>query len=210
MQIGERVIEGQIKERGDAKRTYDAAKTDGRKATLVEQERPNLFTTSVAHIGPDEEIVVAIEYQQTLRYDDGTFRAALSAGDHAALHPRHASRRTTRDARHDGIGTASAPTPCSTPIASRRPSCLAAAALVQPGDDRDRPRRRLPARAAREHLSRDAHRASAPDHRYQLTLADGVVPAARDFELAWTPDVGAAPARGAVHRDATAARPTRC
>ena len=32
-----------------------------------------MFTTSVANIGPNEEIVVAIEYQETLRYDDGTF-----------------------------------------------------------------------------------------------------------------------------------------
>src|SRR5439155_12156509 len=68
-----RVIEGQIKERQEAKRTYDAAKSEGKKATLVEQERPNLFTTNVAHIGPAEEIVVAIEYQQTLHYDAGSF-----------------------------------------------------------------------------------------------------------------------------------------
>ena len=50
-----------------------AAKSEGRKATLLEQERPNMFTTSVANIGPNEEIVVAIEYQQTLRYDEGSF-----------------------------------------------------------------------------------------------------------------------------------------
>ena len=92
MHVGERVIEGIIKERGEAKRTYDAAKTEGRKATLVEQERPNMFTTSVANIGPNEEIVVAIEYQETLRYDDGSVPPALSAGDHAALHPRRACR----------------------------------------------------------------------------------------------------------------------
>jgi Ca-activated chloride channel family protein len=32
-----------------------------------------------------------------------------------------------------------------------------------------------------------------PGHRFRLALADGPVPAARDFELVWTPDVGAAP-----------------
>src|SRR4029453_6323801 len=73
MQIGERVIEGQIKERAEARRTFDAAKSEGRKTTLIEQERPNMFTTSVANIGPGEEIVVAIEYQETLRFDDGSF-----------------------------------------------------------------------------------------------------------------------------------------
>jgi len=74
MRIGNRVIEGQIKERGAARAAYEQAKSDGRKATLVEQERPNLFTTRVANIGPGEEIVVALEYQETLRYDEGTFR----------------------------------------------------------------------------------------------------------------------------------------
>ena len=52
---------------------YEQAKQEGRKAALVEQERPNLFTTSVAPIGPNEEVVVEIEYQQTLRYDSGAF-----------------------------------------------------------------------------------------------------------------------------------------
>ena len=40
-----------------------------------------------------------------------------------------------------------------------------------------------------------------PGHRFRLTLADGPVPAARDFELVWTPDVGAAPGDRALHRD---------
>jgi len=54
MHIGERLIEGQIKERAEARRTYENAKSEGRKSTLVEQERPNLFSTSVANIGPNE------------------------------------------------------------------------------------------------------------------------------------------------------------
>ena len=48
MQIGERIIEGQIKEREAAKKVYQQAKKAGRRASLVEQERPNMFTTSVA------------------------------------------------------------------------------------------------------------------------------------------------------------------
>lgn len=51
MKIGARVIEGQIKEREAAKRTYTAAKAEGRKATLLEQQRPNICTTSVANLG---------------------------------------------------------------------------------------------------------------------------------------------------------------
>ena len=55
LEIGERVIEGQIKEREAARTVYQQAKNQGRKASLVEQERSNVFTTSVANIGPGEE-----------------------------------------------------------------------------------------------------------------------------------------------------------
>ena len=79
MRIGTRVIEGQIKERQAARAVYEQAKTEGRKATLVEQERPNLFTTSVAHIGPNEEVVVSIEYQEKLHYEGGSFRLRFRA-----------------------------------------------------------------------------------------------------------------------------------
>jgi Ca-activated chloride channel homolog len=73
MRIGERVVEGEIRERQAAKASYEQAKTEGRRATLVEQERPNIFTTNVANIGPGETIQVEIEYQQTLRYDQGRY-----------------------------------------------------------------------------------------------------------------------------------------
>src|SRR6185295_6819919 len=74
MHVGERIIEGQIKERGEAKKVYEQAKQAGKRASLVEQERPNIFTTSVANIGPREHITVEIEYQETVRYDQGHFQ----------------------------------------------------------------------------------------------------------------------------------------
>jgi Ca-activated chloride channel family protein len=73
MRIGERLIEGQIRERQQARRIYEKAKTSGRKAALIEQERPNMFTSSVANIGPGESILITIEYQQILDYRDQTF-----------------------------------------------------------------------------------------------------------------------------------------
>ena len=73
MHIGERVIEGRLEERRDARRVYESAKLEGRKTTLVEQERGNLFTTNLANIAPGEEVVVEIEYQQTVIYDAGSF-----------------------------------------------------------------------------------------------------------------------------------------
>jgi len=73
MKIGSRLVEGVIRERGEAKKSYEQAKESGRRAALLEQERPNIFTSSVANIGPREDVVVEIEYQQTLRYDSGRF-----------------------------------------------------------------------------------------------------------------------------------------
>ncbi len=74
MRIGDRVIEGKIKERQEAKKIYAKAKSEGRKASLIEQERPNIFTNSIANIGPDEIISIEIEYQQTLQLDKDQFR----------------------------------------------------------------------------------------------------------------------------------------
>ncbi len=73
MMIGERYIEGVVKEREEAKAIYEAAKAEGKKTALLEQERPNLFTNSVANIGPREDVIIQIEYQQTVRYDQGVF-----------------------------------------------------------------------------------------------------------------------------------------
>ena len=74
MIVGMRVIEGEIRKRGEAKQVYEQAKSEGKKASLVEQQRPNLFTTSIANVGAGEEVSVTINYQQTVDYRDGEFR----------------------------------------------------------------------------------------------------------------------------------------
>ena len=71
--VGERMIEGEIHEKSHAQKLYKQAKREGRKSTLLQQNRPNLFTTRVANIGPGEEVVVEIEYQQLVSYLDGVF-----------------------------------------------------------------------------------------------------------------------------------------
>jgi len=73
MKVGERIIEGQIKERGEAKKVYEQAKQEGKRASLVEQERSNIFTTSIANIAPRDIITIEIEYQETVRFDQGAF-----------------------------------------------------------------------------------------------------------------------------------------
>jgi hypothetical protein len=71
LHVGARTIEGEIRERAEAKAEYEAAKTAGQRASLVEQERPNIFTTSVANVGPGDEIAVEIEYQDRVPVPDG-------------------------------------------------------------------------------------------------------------------------------------------
>jgi Ca-activated chloride channel family protein len=63
MVVGNRVVVGEIKPREEALAVYEAAREEGLAAALVEQERPNLFTNSIANIGPGETVVVQIEYQ---------------------------------------------------------------------------------------------------------------------------------------------------
>lgn len=74
MQVGDRMIEGQIKEREQAKKTYEKAKQEGKRAALVEQDRPNIFSTTVANIPPNGTIKVEIEFQQSLAWRDGKFK----------------------------------------------------------------------------------------------------------------------------------------
>ena len=75
MVIGGRMIEGQIKEKVQAKKIYQQAKADGKKASLVEQQRPNIFTASVANIGPHDKVAIQIEYQDKAKIKDGVFAA---------------------------------------------------------------------------------------------------------------------------------------
>lgn len=73
LRVGERVINGEIMEKALAQKTHEKAKLEGRKSSLVKQNRANMFTTKVANIGPGEEVSVEIEYQQTIMYRDGLF-----------------------------------------------------------------------------------------------------------------------------------------
>ena len=73
LRIGERFIEGIIKEKFEAKVIYEEAKAEGKKASLIEQQKPNLFTNNIANIGPGEVVVVQIEFQSKLISKDGTW-----------------------------------------------------------------------------------------------------------------------------------------
>ncbi len=73
MWIGEREIEAEIRTREKARAVYEQAKSEGKRSSLLEQERANIFTASVANIAPGDEVMVEMEYQQSVTYDAGTF-----------------------------------------------------------------------------------------------------------------------------------------
>ena len=73
MKIGGRVIRGLIKEREEARRIYEAAREAGQAASLLDQERPNIFTQSVANIPPGETVDITIRYTERLPLLDGEY-----------------------------------------------------------------------------------------------------------------------------------------
>ncbi|MBX9570609.1 MAG: VIT and VWA domain-containing protein [Candidatus Obscuribacterales bacterium] len=73
MKIGNRVIKGSIKQKEEAREIYDAAKRRGHVASLLDQERPNIFTQAVANIEPGQNIDIELKYVNILKYDSGAF-----------------------------------------------------------------------------------------------------------------------------------------
>jgi Ca-activated chloride channel family protein len=73
IQVGDRTVRGLIKRREEARAIYEHAKNTGHVAALLDQERPNIFTQSVANILPGEQVTVTISYVETLRYEAGSY-----------------------------------------------------------------------------------------------------------------------------------------
>ncbi|MEM9819716.1 MAG: TonB family protein [Bacteroidota bacterium] len=71
--IGERKIVAKIEEKGKARQDYEQAKQDGKRATLLEQHRPNVFQMNVANIMPGDRVEVCLKYTETLIPEEGTY-----------------------------------------------------------------------------------------------------------------------------------------
>ncbi|MBK9595633.1 MAG: marine proteobacterial sortase target protein [Rhodocyclales bacterium] len=181
MQVGDRIIEGDIKERQAARAQYEQAKSSGRRAALVEQERPNIFTTSVANIPPRGEIVVEIEYQQTLKYDSGSFSLRFPM----VVGPRYIPNNQVTDAPKEiPLGDAARITPPVLDPAKHAPSNPVRLKVVL---DAGVPLARV------DSAHHPVTQREAEGGGRIVELAAGEVPANKDFELTWTPAAGHAP-----------------
>jgi Ca-activated chloride channel family protein len=99
IRIGNRRLVAVVKEKEEAKATYEQARQEGRKAGLLDQRRPNLFTASVANINPGETVAVRLEYVEEISWQDSAFslvfpltwtpryRPVPPAGDGAGTRP---------------------------------------------------------------------------------------------------------------------------
>jgi Ca-activated chloride channel homolog len=77
MTIGKRCIRGIIRDRKEAEQIYEEARNQGYVATLLTEERPNIFRQNIANIDPGNEIDVSIKYFNTLEYVDGWYEFAF-------------------------------------------------------------------------------------------------------------------------------------
>ncbi|MCP4251509.1 MAG: VWA domain-containing protein, partial [bacterium] len=82
MTVGDRTIRGQIKPRDEARQIYEDAKAAGHVASLLDQERPNIFTQAIANIEPGERVEIRISYVETLPWAEGiaTFAFPMVVG----------------------------------------------------------------------------------------------------------------------------------
>lgn len=178
MVVGKKVIVGEIKKKAEAQAIYDAAKAQGKKAALVEQGRPNLFTNTVANVGPGETVLVQIEYQAPVRVAAGDYSLRVPL----VVAPRYASP-----------GAAPAPdahAPTVDPRVGGKINPVTITVRLKPG---------FPL----AQVSSPTHAVDVRDMRggKTITLAEGQVPADRDFLLSWRAAPLAAPAVGLFHEE---------
>src|SRR6185295_13778948 len=99
MIVGERTVRGKILPREEARAVYEAAKSSGKVAGLLDQERPNIFTQSVANILPGEEVKITISYVETLSYVNGAYEFVFPM----VVGPRYVPGRPKPESQGNGF-----------------------------------------------------------------------------------------------------------
>lgn len=176
LKIGDRLVEGEIRERAQAQAEYQAAAAAGQRASLLEQQQANVFRTAVANVAPGETVEIQVGYWQRVRFQDGRFSLTFPL----TFVPRYA--QTT-------------PAPESAMAATGQPAQLDAPLLAAPKVDivvSLAPG--LPVQSV--HSDTHAVQVDATPHGYLVSLRGDRVPADRDFILNWYPQPNTAPEAG--------------
>ena len=98
MRIGDQVVVAKIKEREEAKHEFDQAKQQGKSASLLEQERPNVFSMSLANIMPQDQIEIELRYTELLVPTDGIYEVVFPT----VVGPRYSSQPESSAPKNDG------------------------------------------------------------------------------------------------------------
>jgi len=198
MVVGERRVIGKVREREEARKRYEESKKAGKKASLVEQQRPNLFTSRIANIAPAERVTVKLEYVQSVDYRAGEFSLRFPM----TITPRYIPGEPfppDRDAQStqqidpvqgwglptDQVADANHITPYMLPprISDSPPQ---RPAVVTASLDMGLPLAEVSSLYHEVSLRRQAQ-------RYSVELVGGVTEMDRDFVLHWRPVVGSKP-----------------
>ncbi|NOQ81617.1 MAG: marine proteobacterial sortase target protein [Methylophaga sp.] len=191
MKVGDRIIEGDIKPKKQAHEIYQQAKQEGKQASLIEQQRPNMFTTSVANIAPNDSITVVIEYQQMVSQDANEFSLRFPTAITPRYIPGNPIANTQEISQFNGSGwavntdqlrDASHITPPVLSLDSEVANQINISILLSAGFDLGQVN--SPYHQVEEVTVNDSTR--------KIRLVDDV-PANRDFELVWLANHNQAP-----------------
>ncbi|MEO7934664.1 MAG: marine proteobacterial sortase target protein [Dokdonella sp.] len=171
LRVGERVIVGEIREKEQARSEYVEAAASGKHVALVEADRANLFRTAVANVGPGETIDVEVRWWQQIGYHDDRFSLTLPL----TYTPRYRAQSNDDDTN--------APSTTQDDVHSSDAPRVSIDLELDPG-----------LALSRVESSTHALKVSRHGTSYSIALAQGSVPADRDFVLEWAPVLGAAPA----------------
>ena len=195
MVIGDRVIVAEIKEKQAAREIYEQAKSEGKKATLIEQQRPNVFTNAVANIGPHEKVVIQIEYQQAVRLSDDRFSLRVPLVVAPRYNPENASPVVQEVEMKNGWGKSSdtgKPDSYNAPLVT--PLTPPAALRTNPVTVKVNLKAGFPLGKV-ESLYHKVRIDATNDTTREITL-DGTAAADRDFVLEWRAVASDAPQVG--------------
>ena len=191
--VGDRRIVGEVRERQEAQKVYREARAAGKRAALLEQQRPNLFTSRVANIAPGERVSVEVRYLQTLVFDNRQFSLRLPS----TLTPRYIPGASQPNAKI-GLNAHGWALPTDQiPDADRiSPVMMPMSELAQLGSHEMEIEIDLAMGLPLADIHSPYHEVSFQregDNRYQIRLKSGATSMDRDFALYWRPQVSAMP-----------------
>jgi Ca-activated chloride channel family protein len=171
LHVGDRTLVGEIREKEQARSEFVEAAASGRRASLVETSRAQLFRTAIANVGPGETVEVDLHWWQPIAYRDGRFSLTLPL----TYTPRFVPGPADAGAAQPGRAHADDAHAATAPTVRLNLALDAGVAL------------------ARIDSPTHATAITGSGTRRHVEFADGAVPADRDFVLEWTPVLGAAP-----------------